>query len=544
MRALWLLCLTCVFVSLHAAADDAAIDALFARFDNTHSPGCAVAVLRDGAVTFQHTYGMADLERHVAITPRTVFNTQSLSKEFVAFTTLTLVRDGKLALDDDVRRWIPELPDYGATITVRHLLQHTSGLRDDGILAQDVGGQFEETATREQLLDLVYRQKALNYPPGAAYSYTNSGYLLLPLLIERIEKKPFAAVIRERLFEPAGMTSSRWRDDRTAVIDNRALGYHHQDDGSYRLGANSHNGVFTTVEDLARWDHYLDRDAAARAVFAQMTTPGVLPSGEVIEYGFGVEATKYRGLTADMHGGDAPDGTSMYARFPDQRVGLALLCNGHPSDFRATNLASKVADIVLKDLLGAEDSNASTASLPLPAPHAVTPAELQRLAGSYFGEWGGPWVRTFAVRDGALKLVFDDKNVVDMIPLGDGRFRAATSDAVYAFARDGRAVERVIPKQRTLSLERVDPAGAPRLEDFAGVYANGEVDSTITVTAHDGKLWYARPRLPADALTPAFRDAFEDNGLVIRFTRDAGGRVTGLTTHWDRVWRLPFTRVR
>jgi CubicO group peptidase (beta-lactamase class C family) len=503
-----------------------------------------VAVLREGVVTFQRAYGMADLERHVAITPRTVFDTQSLSKEFVAYTTLLLVRDGKLALDDDVRRWIPELPDYGTPITVRHLLQHTSGLRDSGILAQDVGGQFEETATREQLLDLIFRQKALNYTPGAAHSYTNSGYLLLPLIVERIEKKPFAAVIRERVFEPAGMTSTRWRDDRAEVIDNRAVGYRHQDDGTYHFGANSHNGVFTTIEDLAHWDRHLDRDADGRALFAQMTTPGVLPSGEAIEYGFGVEATKYRGLPADMHGGDAPDGTAIYARFPDQRVGLALLCNGHPADFRATNLAPKVADIVLKDVLGAPESSASTVTVPLPAPQPITPAELQRVAGSYFGEWGGPWVRTFAVRDGALKLIFDDKSVVDMIPIGDGRFRAATSDAVYSFSRDGRSVERVLPKQRTLSLERVEPAGTPRLEDFAGIYSNTEVDSSITVTAHDGKLWYARPRLPADALAPMFRDAFEDNGLVLRFTRDAGGRVTGLTTHWDRVWRMPYVHVR
>ena len=194
------------------------VDRIFARYTK-ETPGCAVGVAQDGRETFARAYGMADLEHDVAATPATIYEAGSVSKQFTAGAIVMLAQQGRLSLDDDVRKHIPEVPNYGTPITIRHLLTHTSGLRDWGNVAAIAGWPRGRRAhTHAHVLDIVSRQSALNYPPGAAYSYTNTGYNLLVMIVDRVSGMPFADYTKKNIFEPLGMTSTEWRDVFTRIV--------------------------------------------------------------------------------------------------------------------------------------------------------------------------------------------------------------------------------------------------------------------------------------------------------------------------------------
>src|SRR5262245_17677784 len=257
-----------LFVVLIAAAagaqtppPDAAarVKQIFARFDNTTGPGCAVGVSINDQPALTAAYGMADLEHDVPIRPDTVFEAGSVSKQFTAMTVLLLVKDGKLSLDDNVGKYIPELPEYQAPITIRHLLNHTSGLRDWGNLEAIAGWPRTTRAyTHDHVLEILSRQKALNYTPGAEYSYTNSGYNLAAILVTRVSGKPFAQFCKEQIFQPLGMTSTQWRDDFRRVVKNRAIAYMQSGSAFRQLmpfeDVHGNGGLLTTVGDLLKWN--------------------------------------------------------------------------------------------------------------------------------------------------------------------------------------------------------------------------------------------------------------------------------------------------
>jgi CubicO group peptidase (beta-lactamase class C family) len=515
------------------------IDAVFAEWNTTSTPGCSIGIMRDNKLVFERGYGMADLEHSVAITPRTIFGIQSTSKQFVAMTIVLLIQQGKLSFDDDVRKYIPELPDYGATITIRHLLEHSSGLRDIGILTQDQGWRREESLGREQIMRLIQRQKSLNHRPGAAASYTNTGYFLLPIIAERVTGEPMSALMKKWIFDPLGMTRTLYREDSYAIIPDRVTGYSRGDGGTWRLAGNSKNSVFTNVEDLARWSRNFDEPVVGGAeAIRWMTTWGKLNGGETTEWGLGLSPIHYRGLDGIFFSGGGFDGTSVLARFPDQKFAISILCNGSLT-FQADAIAPKVLDVVLADAIEAAKAKATPAT-PDPKPVAVAAAELRRFAGLYFTTQSGPSTREFREHDGKLRLVFPDHSY-DLIPLGGARFRVPESTTEYTFNVNG--VHRTANNEVAMDFERVDETKPSKLDEFAGTYWNDEVEASVVFTVRDGKLHYATPRQETpDVLTPAFRDAFSDGAMTFRFQRDAGGRITGVTKHWDRVWNLAYTR--
>ena len=516
-----------------AAEKEKELDAVFAEWSGTRTPGCALGIMRNEQLVFTRAYGMANLEHHVAITPRTVFGIQSTSKQFVAMAVVLLIQEGRLSFEEDIRKYIPELPDYGATITVRHLLEHSSGLRDIGILTQDQGLPHEELLSQAYLLRLITRQKALNHPPGAAASYTNSGYFLLPLIVERVTGERFADFMRHRIFEPLGMTRTLYRDDASSVIDDVVTGYARDDDGVWRISGNSKNNVFTTIEDLARWSaNFAKPVVGSELAIRWMTTWGHLNTGETTEWGLGLSPLRYRGLEGIYFSGGGHDGTSVLARFPEQNFAMALVCNGGLT-FNAETLAQKVVDIALADEIAAAQTSAPP---PDPEPVPVTRAELQRSAGLYFTTSGGPRTREFRESDGKLRL-----GNFDLVPLGNGRFRVAGSQTEYTFATN--RVRRTAPDAPATDFERVDPTKPANVDELAGTFYNDEVEADITFSVHDGKLFYALPRQEKpDPLEPIFRDAFADGPLVFRFVRDARGRVIAVKKHWDRVWTLEYRR--
>ena len=531
------------------------MDKLFAKWDKPDSPGCAVGVVRDGKVVFARGYGLADIEHQIPISTKTVFNLHSLSKSFVAMSVVMLVKQGKLSFDDDVRKYIPELPDYGKPITIRHLLQHTSGLPDVENLIQNVGWRDDERITQEQLLELIVHQKALNCPPGEAFSYTNSVMVLLPLVIKRVTGKTMREFMQENIFTPLGMKNSQYRDEPRTIIQNRANGYHEDKDRGYVQSRSASNAVFTTVEDLARWDqNFYTGAVSGKEVFDWMQTPTKLPSGELTGHGMGLYLIDYRGQHAIYHGGDGGDGHTMFAQFPALRFSVIVLSNA--SNASAMNLAIGVMNIFLqKEFEEAErrqssggGGNTQAAS----SPHASVPipiSQLEQYAGTYFSTDGSPMVRRFVVKEGVLKWLRDNGKQTHLIALGAGRFQVEGDTTIYDFrspkANAPMQLKRVIEGNRTRTFEKVkETPTTVSATTYAGRYYSDELDAYVDFIARDGKLFYRWPRqAELDALEPIFTDGFRDeSNCFFHFTRDAKGQITGLSFHQDRIWHLRYVR--
>jgi CubicO group peptidase (beta-lactamase class C family) len=321
------------------------LDSIFASYNHTGVPGCAVGVIQNGRLAFARGYGDADLRRHVPNSPRSAFYVASLSKQFTAMSIVLLVQDGKLKLDDDIRQWVPEVPALGH-ITILNLLQHTSGLRDYYTLLGITGWQANELLTERTLLDMVSRQKALNFKPGDEFLYNNTGYALLAIVVRRASGQSLRDFAAARIFQPLGMTHTQFRDDHSSVIDGEAIGYVAQTRGFAvsipQIDVVGDGGVFTTVEDLARWDANLDSGrVGGRAGVDMLQSPGHLNNGTTTGYALGLNIGSFNGAKLVSHSGSYGGYQSTYMRFPDERISVITLCNvATPSATLAAQVAS------------------------------------------------------------------------------------------------------------------------------------------------------------------------------------------------------------
>src|SRR5262245_15210210 len=328
------------------------VDAVFARFTDK-TPGCAVGLSKDGRALYTHGYGMSNLEYNVPITESTVLESGSVAKQFTASAIVLLAQDGKLSLDDDIRKYLPEVPSFGGQkITIRHLLTHTSGLRDQwGLLGIEGRGPGSQVHSALTTLDLITHQKMLNFPPGSAYLYSNSGYALAGLIVQRVSGKTLDAFTQERLFRPIGMTHTQWRDDFTEVVRNRATAYSGSAQTRYETDMPFTNmvgngGLLSTMSDLLKWNENLDNPKVGGRAFTEaLETRMRLTSGREITYALGLEASPYRGLREVSHGGSTAGYRTHMARYPDQHVAVAVWCNNASAGPAA--LLHQVADLVL-----------------------------------------------------------------------------------------------------------------------------------------------------------------------------------------------------
>ena len=324
----------------------AAVDAVFARFTQA-TPGCAVGVGVKGRPVLERAYGMADLERDVPNKADTIFEAGSVSKQFTAAAVLLLARDGTLSLDDPVRKYIPELPDYGVPLTIRHMLTHTSGLRDWGEVAAIAGWPRGRRAhTHAHVLDIASRQKSLNFTPGTNWSYSNTGYNLAAIIVSRVSGQSFADFSRERIFAPLAMTRTSWRDDYTRIVKHRAVAYEPAADGYHEdmpfENVHGNGGLLTTVGDLLRWnENFVSPKVGDAAFIKEEQTPGRFTDGRAHDYAFGLYVRPYRGVPEVSHSGSTAGYRAFLTRYPEQHVSVAVLCNA--ADANATQYAHAVA---------------------------------------------------------------------------------------------------------------------------------------------------------------------------------------------------------
>ena len=372
---------------------EAKIDQLFAEWNNPDSPGAALAVTRDGEIIYTQGYGMANLEYDIPITTTTIFDIASVSKQFAAFAITTLSYEGKLSLDDDIRTYLPDVPDFGDTITIRHLLHHTSGLRDWVQSLVIAGVAMEDVISFKHILKMARYQKALNFEPGTAYSYSNTGYNLLAEIAERVTGNSFREWTDANIFKPLAMTNTLFHDDHQMILKNRAYSYQAIENGGFKHAVNNttalgSSSLYSTVEDLAKWILNFDNtQIGEQTVIEQMHQRGVLNNGEQISYAFGLNIGEYRGLKTVGHSGSWRGFRSHLMRFPDQKFGVVILCN--LDTFNPLRLAEKVADLYLADVLAPietskpekeVESAEDTKSEPL------APEQLAEFEGDYYTE--------------------------------------------------------------------------------------------------------------------------------------------------------------
>lgn len=515
------------------------IDGVFADF-GTSTPGCAFALVDHGRTVYERGYGHASVEHGVAIDPHhTVFDIGSLSKQFTAASVLLLAHDGKLSLDDDIRSFVPELPNYGVVVTLRQLLHHTGGISDYLELLDMDGINLEDVATGDDALSALSRKKTLDFAPGSEFSYSNSGYFLLSLVVKRVSGKPFSAFAKETIFEPLGMSSTSVLGDHTRIVAHRATPYDSDEPGKFRLSPSNweqtgDGGVQSTVDDLARWDanFYHPRVGGAWLV-DELQTQGVLHDGSTIAYANGVIVDRYRGLRTVSHRGIWVGFRAASLRFPDQQVSEIALCNAGNANPEQRLLA--VADIYLAGMLQ-----------PLPARQRMT-LPPQQYAGTYANLDKGK-LRLFKVQDGQLYYLDGSGVEVELVYLGNNAFEGAT---------DSRLQIRFLSTQAGTRRVEIKPAGLqalffsevatakPSIADlqaYAGSYTSPDLRSRWSLREENGTLTIQGERGPAIPLEPAFDDAFFVSNVLFRFERGSDHTVTGFTLARDRVRKLVFVR--
>jgi CubicO group peptidase (beta-lactamase class C family) len=560
-----------------AAATDtmtAKVDKLFAAWDTTTTPGAALALVKDGKIVYERGYGMAKLEDGIINTPDKVFDIGSVSKQFTAACAAMLVREGKVRVEDDIRKYLPDIPAYEKPITVGHLLHHTSGLRDYNALLELAGFRADaDSPTVAEALEIIRRQKKLNYAPGDEYSYTNTGFFLLSQIVERVSGKSLNAFAQERIFKPLGMTKTLYQDDHTQIIKDRATGYAEGEGGSgaYKISLSNWDetgdgNVYTTVRDLARWDEAFYSGALGRDLTDILQTTGTLNSGEKIDYAWGLVVREYKGLKVVEHGGAWVGFRAALVRFPEQRFSVIILANLDSID--PSGLAFKIADIYLAGLLKEPDKaeakkeEPAGAANPAGAPKdqggapaqagIVLPrAELEALAGNWQDARFGDWL-TLLVKEGQLKAALGGREFT-LAPVAPGKFAvperpdvtvtfkpANKADPATAEITIGSTVEYRFAKVPPLKV--LSPA---ELAACAGTYVSEELlDARYTLSVKKGQLTVEMrtlPPTPLKAMTPD-KFAVPDIGCNIEFKRGKDGKIDGFTLSAGRASGIAFRK--
>jgi CubicO group peptidase (beta-lactamase class C family) len=534
---------------------EAKLDPVFADFTRGKSPGCAVGVYRAGEIVFSKGYGYADLEHDELITDATPFYTASLSKQFTAAAVLLLVQDGKISLSDDVHKFIPELGNFGAPITIDELIHHTSGLRDYHLLLFLDGRNEEDVITSHEVLWLISHQRGLNFPPGVHFSYSSSGYVLLAEIVARVSGESFGSFLSKRVLKPLGMTSSLLREDHARLIPHRALGYTVGEGGQIRslMGNLEYDGssnFVTTIRDLARWDqNFYVPSVGGPTWLDAMRVRGKLVDGQVLEYAAGLEETVDHGRRVEEHDGGFAGYRSVLVRYLDERLTVGLLCNTTEADPYA--FAEKVGAALL-----APHADGVAPPPPKPAPFGF---DLAEVTGRYV-DLSTAEVRTVEVTGGAVEMRYSGPKARPrkLVAVGTGELAVESGKVHYAYepakgAQPARLVRSTATGEASHALVRLPPPGGdPPLFEYVGRYGGEELAHDLEIRVEGGALVAAPAGGPtrAAAFRPIARDLFVSPDIAwkiaddvgFRFERDARGKVVRLVASIDRAREVVLTR--
>jgi CubicO group peptidase (beta-lactamase class C family) len=495
------------------------------------SPGVALAVVKDGELVLKQGWGLANLEYDIPIMPATVFDAASVSKQFTAFAIALLIQQGKLSLEDDIRKYLPELPDYGARITLRHLLSHTSGLRDQWMLLALAGKGNGNIVSQADVVKLIERQQELLFSPGEAFLYCNSGYTLLTEIVAKVSGKPFGDFTQEEIFAPLGMTHSHFHTNRQEVVKNLAYGYSPSPGDGYRKGLLNYEtvgatGLYTTVEDLAKWIANLQPPQAGQAdPLALMQQPGHLNTGEKLDYGMGLFLEEYRGSRLLQHGGAQSSYRSFVLWFPDLRLGVALLSNLGSIDNREVALTA--AEIYLSDRLPPIRPATPSSEPPLVK---LSAPELDR----YLGTYELYWRLTEISRVGDHLEIHEDNYPPEVLTAnGNNRFSAGKRWFLFQDSESRTALQFTDNWKENFKRLNTSKEKQPDWGAYAGDYWSSELETFLRISPQNGRLMLELHRQDKVPLRYVARNLFasdssEYSWFELKFRRDSHEAVTGV----------------
>lgn len=535
MRLIFILLCVHLFTFTHGQIPDSLskkVDAIFAEYDHTNSPGCAVAILKDGKIIYKRGYGMSNMEYNIAISPTSIFHIASISKQFTAAAIVRLSLEGKLSLNDDIRKYIPEVPDFGHPITFNNLIHHTSGIRDQWSLQRLAGWRPDDLITEKDVLDMLARQKALNFLPGEEYLYCNTGFTLAAIAVKRITGISLREYADSVFFKPLGMTNTHFHSDHAEITPNRTSAYSKDDKGIWKIsipvfdnyGATS---LFTTVEDLAKWDeNFYTKKTGGEAFINLMQATGELNNKTPQTYAAGLVVSNYKGYKTVGHSGADAGYRSNMIRFPDEHFSVVILAN--LAGINPSLLSYKVADLFLKDK-------------GIPKPTFKTDNNIVKgWAGDYFE----------MSTQSLLKLSFKNEKLssgtTDFIATGNGTFNVPNSSSTLTFTGDSSTAQLELFTEGAgkSTYQKVTKMVLPaaNLEEYKGIFYSAELDTKYEVFIKDSSLQVKRPRYDDVKVEPLLKDIFTGN-FIIRFQRNKKDKIEGFYLSAGRVRNLYFERL-
>lgn len=534
------------------------VDQLLAPWDRRDGPGAAVAVWRGGRTLFAKGYGMANLAYDIPFTVTTPTNIGSTSKQFTAFAVTLLVDEGKLSLDDDVRKHIPELPDLGKTVTVRNLLTHTTGYREIYnalVIGARLFGEGDHVS-RDEMIALIQRQPSLQNAPGAEFNYNNTAFALAAMVVERVAKQPFPEFIAQRVFGPIGMTHSVVRSDRHATVRGATTGYSRGPDGEWRdlgdlassMGA---GGIYTTLGDLQRWvENYANPRVGRKESIAQMMTPFTLTNGKSTGYGMGLFIDKQGPLTRIHHGGADISHRSQLAYYPEISAGVTVQSNDGAFD---SGIAFRIAQAFFPEMTPAKVASTAVAF----DASSYDARRFDQFVGRYALDASPQFVMTYSRSGDSLTVQATGQPPFPLTPTSDSTFTLQGVPASVTFHRDaqGKATGLTLHQNGNQKATRLvgEPvkAWAPTVAElaaYAGRYFSEELETFYEIRVKDGKLVVTHRRMEAATLQPGVKESFTGTGaaanVTFAFERDRSGQVIAFYAGNGRSRDIRFGRVR
>ena len=534
------------------------VDKLFANWDKPDSPGCALGVIKDGKFLYKRGYGMANLEYDIPITSKSIFRIGSTSKQFTAMCISLLAEDGKILLDDNIRKYFPEMPEYAEDITIRHLILHTSGIRDYLTLWAISGARNDDYFTDKEVLDLLCRQKELNFYPGEEHLYSNSGYFLLSEIVKRVTGKSMKTYAEKNIFKVLGMKNTHFHDDHTKIVKLRASGYSPRENKGFRIDMTTlpmigDGGIFTSVDDLLLWNQNFYHNKLGKGgpeLIEKILTPGVLNNGEKLNYAFGLGIDKYKGLKMISHGGAFVGFRADMIRFPEQN--FSVICLANLGSFKPSRLARKVADIYLADKF---KENMKKDKVPAEKPELIklSESELIKFCGTFYDPKQGVFWKLSPKENSLQVQVNFSRRTFIISPISKTKFY--TNDPFYGeiefkISQEGTpAIMLVLGERRDISYFksiRLEPPSPAQLKEYTGSFYSEELQTTYKILLENRKLYMCHENpykdYPEDALYPTFKDKFIISSLKLNFFRSKKGDVISFTVDTGRVKNIRFAK--
>jgi CubicO group peptidase (beta-lactamase class C family) len=528
------------------------IDSLFNKWNNSNSPGCTVGIVRNDSLIFSKGYGMANLEYAIANTPVTIYHMASVSKQFTGYAIILLAREGKLQLDDDIRKHLSWFPDLKQKITIRHLLNHTSGIRDQWQLLAISGTRLDDVITQDHVVKILGQQRALNFKPGEKYSYSNSGYTMLAEIVKSVTGQTLRAFTDSAIFKPLGMSSTHFHDDYTEIEKNRSYSYNRIDSLRFSNSVLSYSNagatsLFTNIPDLAKWVmNFYDHKVGDQATIDQLTGKGKLNNGKELTYALGIAVDTYKGWRQYSHsGGDAGYRTYLSV-FPDLKMGFMVFSNLGDLNTGASTYA--MADLFIKDSTQKKEE-AKKVSRDSIAAMLKDTLSLKKFLGDYIGEEGLAF--SFDIKGSKLYYHINNEHNF-LIREKNDTFSIPTAPAikfVFGIHAKDTTVRVFTPDQVYLlkKYRKENSKSDASLRKYTGVYYSPELDCKYGIELKKGQLVLTNSKYNDTELTMLGNDHLKSEHWWINHVvmiRDAKNNITGFEVNSGRIMHLTFNKIK